>query len=168
MMKPSSPSLHRTSRNLHSEAQPGKPFESINKVLLFLSGIDGTRAFVTGEFDEKGLIDDISGLSPLQLGELEDWVKFYKNDYTYVGKLIGRYYTREGSPTKDWYHYQKKLGERDLIKAEQRKLEQQFPGCNSQWTEATQGKVYCSNKRYLVISSIPSDFPIVYLHKWEM
>ena len=29
----------------------------------FFSGKDATRAFVTGEFDEKGLVDDVTGLS---------------------------------------------------------------------------------------------------------
>ena len=56
----------------------------------FFSGIDGSRAFVTGEFDEKGLIDDLEGFSPLQIGEIDDWVKFYDKDYTFAGKLIGR------------------------------------------------------------------------------
>lgn len=114
---------------------------------MLCAGIDGSKAFVTGEFNEEGLIDDVSELSPLQLGELDGWVKFYEEAYTYVGKLIGRYYTREGSPTKEWYWFQKQLGEKDRIKAEQRKLEEQFPGCNSHWSAETKGKVYCSQKR---------------------
>ncbi len=114
---------------------------------IFLSGIDGTKAFVTGEFNEEGLTDDVSEMTPLQLGEIDGWVKFYEKEYTYVGKLIGRYYTRDGSPTKEWYQSQKKLGEKDLIKAEQKKLEKQFPPCNSHWAEATKGKVYCTEKR---------------------
>ncbi len=116
-------------------------------MIITTAGIDGTKAFVTGEFDEKGLIDDISELSPLQLGELENWVKFYHTDYTYVGKLIGRYYNRDGSPTREWYAYQKKLGEKDLIKAEMKKMEEKFPPCNSYWDQATEGKVFCTEKR---------------------
>ena len=81
------------------------------------------------------------------MDEVENWVKFYNSDYTYVGKLIGRYYNKDGNPTKMWYAYQKKLGEKDLIKAEMRKMEQRFPPCNSQWDQATEGKVYCSEKR---------------------
>ena len=104
---------------------------------------------MTGEFNDEGLIDDISDLTPLQVGELDDWAAFYMKDYEYVGKLIGRYYTREGSPTKHWYHYQKRLGEKDKMKAEIKALEQRFPGCNSHWSEATKGKVYCSDKRWV-------------------
>lgn len=113
----------------------------------FFTGRDGTKAFVTGQFDEEGLTDDVEGLSPLQLGEIEGWIKFYNEEYTYVGKLIGRYYNKDGSPTKEWYKYNKLLGEQEKIKAEQKAQEKQFPGCNSQWTLEDGGKVYCSDKR---------------------
>ncbi len=89
----------------------------------------------------------MSDLTPLQLDELEKWVQFYATDYTYVGKLIGRYYTQDGRPTKEWYKYQKRLGEKDLIKAEMKKMEMRYPGCNSEWTQVTQGRVYCTEKR---------------------
>lgn len=112
-----------------------------------LAGRDGTRAFVTGEFDDEGLRDDLDGLTPLQVGELDEWGKFYDKDYTFVGKLIGRYFNKDGSPTKKWYKFQKTLGEKDKIKAEQKALEARYPGCNSHWTAQTGGKVYCGKKR---------------------
>lgn len=56
----------------------------------FFAGRDGSRAFVTGEFNDEGLTDDLEGFSPLQIGEIDGWVKFYDKEYTYVGKLIGR------------------------------------------------------------------------------
>ena len=56
----------------------------------FFTGIDGTRAFVTGEFNEEGLIEDIDDFSPHQAQEIDRWVKFYDKDYRFVGKLIGR------------------------------------------------------------------------------
>ena len=56
----------------------------------FFAGRDGSRAFVTGEFNEEGLTDDLEGFSPMQIGEIDGWVKFYDKEYTYVGKLIGR------------------------------------------------------------------------------
>ena len=66
------------------------PRNSITKDYFSIcTGRDGTKAFVTGKFTEKGLIDDISGLTPEQIQELEDWLKFYidHKDYKYVGKL---------------------------------------------------------------------------------
>ena len=56
----------------------------------FFAGIDGSRAFVMGEFNEEGLTDNLGGFSPLQIGEIDGWVKFYDKTYTFVGKLIGR------------------------------------------------------------------------------
>ena len=56
----------------------------------FFAGIDGSRAYVTGEFNEEGLIDDLGGFTPLQIGEIDGWIKFYDKTYTYAGKLIGR------------------------------------------------------------------------------
>jgi hypothetical protein len=53
---------------------------------LFL-GKDGSRAFITGEFNDAGLIDDVSGLTPKDLKALQDWIKFYRKDYKYVGKF---------------------------------------------------------------------------------
>lgn len=73
----------------------------------FFTGCDGTKAFVTGEFNDEGLSDDVSELTPLQLLDIEGWVKFYDKDYTYVGKLIGRYYNEKGNPTKHYYKYVK-------------------------------------------------------------
>ena len=50
-----------------------------------ISGKDGTRAFVTGEFNEKGLIEDISDFTPHQMYDVYDWQEFYRTSYTYIG-----------------------------------------------------------------------------------
>ena len=130
----------------------------------FFSGRDGTRAFVTGKFDEEGLTDNLTGLSPLEIGEIEDWVHFYEKDYVFVGKLIGRFYTKTGSPTRAWYRYQKALGQKDEIKAEQKRQQQQFPGCNSKWNEKDGGLVYCSEKRYEVQGKKRSSHKCTHTH----
>lgn len=49
------------------------------------SGKDASVAFVTGDFTESGLTDDVSSLSPLQVMALYDWLAFYQRDYTRVG-----------------------------------------------------------------------------------
>lgn len=53
-----------------------------------ISGRDGTRGYVTGEFNDKGLIDDISGFSLSQIHSVEHWVQFYKKQYSFKGILI--------------------------------------------------------------------------------
>ena len=65
----------------------------------FFSGADGSRAFVTGEFNEAGLVDDVTGLSHQDYLGLQEWLEFYHKDYSYVGKLEGKFYDAEGKAT---------------------------------------------------------------------
>ena len=116
----------------------------------FFTGIDGSNAFVTGQFDDDGLTDDVLQLTPLQVDEIEGWSRFYDKEYTYVGKLIGRFYDDTGNPTKYWYKYQRKLQEASALKLKKKTEEQQFPPCNSRFTPSEGGTVYCSTKRYCV------------------
>lgn len=113
----------------------------------FFTGCDGSKGFVTGDFTDEGLTDDVSELSPLQLLDLEDWQKFYDKDYTFLGKLIARYYDKNGNPTKEFYKYQKRLVEGHERKSEREALEREFPPCNSRFTPSDGGIVYCSTKR---------------------
>lgn len=53
---------------------------------MIFTGVDGTRAFVTGEFNEAGLVDDIEGLDAEAIQSIEDWRLMYHKDYTLVGK----------------------------------------------------------------------------------
>lgn len=112
----------------------------------FFSGRDGSRAFVTGEFNEQGLTDDVDGLSNGDYQGLEDWMAFYHKDYTYVGKLIGRYYNKDGSTTEYWSKIQKKLHEAQR-EAEAKQSENQiFPPCNSEWSASKGHRVWCTKK----------------------
>lgn len=53
-------------------------------------GRDASLAFVTGQFDDRGLTDDISSLSVEQVKALHDWVQFYYENYVYKGSLGSR------------------------------------------------------------------------------
>jgi len=50
-------------------------------------GKDGSRAFVTGEFTDSGLTDDVSGLSNSQWLDLLHWFEFYDKQYIYIGRI---------------------------------------------------------------------------------
>lgn len=50
-------------------------------------GRDASLAFITGEFDDQGLTDDISSLSSRQVKALDDWLQFYNTNYIYKGTL---------------------------------------------------------------------------------
>lgn len=54
---------------------------------------DISRAFVTGEFDAKSnkdSLDHVLSLSPSELVSLKKWRDFYAENYSFVGRLIGR------------------------------------------------------------------------------
>ena len=115
----------------------------------FFSGIDGTRAFVTGEFNKEGLVENIYDLTARDCKDLLSWtVDTYDKDYIFVGKLIGGFYDAEGNPTEmrlelDRQAERAKDTEK-LLKEEQL----QFPSCNSRWNANDGGWVYCGKKRY--------------------
>ena len=58
---------------------------SSHKHLFLFAGRDGTKAFITGEFNEEGLIEDTTGITSSQLVELEEWLNFYRRDYIFKG-----------------------------------------------------------------------------------
>jgi len=113
----------------------------------FFSGIDGTRAFVTGEFNEKGLIDDIRELKPAEINELQIWIDFYDKEYTFYGKVIGAFYDKDGRPTEELTYFEEMKEKYVLYKKNEKAEQNQYPGCNSKWSEAEGGEVYCSSKR---------------------
>ncbi|CAB3382440.1 Hypothetical predicted protein [Cloeon dipterum] len=83
----------------------------------FFTGIDGSRAFVSGDFSETGLTDDLSGLSNKDIKGLWKWVEFYKNDYKYVGKVIGKFYDSKGRKTRDLEDFYSRLKEAEKEEA---------------------------------------------------
>ncbi|XP_015604489.1 neuferricin isoform X2 [Cephus cinctus] len=109
-------------------------------------GRDASLAFVTGDFTEEGLIDDISSLSAQQTKDLYGWIQFYKDNYVYKGKLIGRYYDEDGNPTSEFYKYHEKLkiGEQEKSKEEEKK--RMFPPCNIEWKIDVGTRVWCTKK----------------------
>lgn len=58
------------------------------EILMFhvlFSGKDASLSFITGDFTENGLTDDVSSLYPLQVLALYDWLAFYQRNYQFVG-----------------------------------------------------------------------------------
>lgn len=111
------------------------------------AGKDGSLAFVTGDFTDNGLTDDISSLSPSQVVVLYDWLAFYVKDYQPVGRLVGRFYSESGQPTGALQQVEALLAEGQRLKAQTQAENQHFPACNSEWSAARGGgRVWCSNK----------------------
>ncbi|KAM9441395.1 neuferricin [Clarias gariepinus] len=112
----------------------------------FFTGRDASRAFVTGDFTEAGLTDDVSDLSPSEIVALYDWLAFYQKDYKPVGKLIGRFYSEGGKPTDVLRWVEASLAQGLKLKAQAEKENELYPACNSEWSADRGGRVWCSNK----------------------
>lgn len=112
----------------------------------FMAGRDASLAFVTGVFTGSDLTDDVSSLSPLQLTALYDWLAFYHREYQHVGLLIGRFYSETGRPTEALLQVEASLAEGQRFKAQAETEMKHFPACNSEWSSARGGRVWCSTK----------------------
>ncbi|XP_029660841.1 neuferricin [Formica exsecta] len=110
------------------------------------TGRDASLAFITGEFDNEGLTDDISSLSAQQVKALDDWLQFYKANYIYKGKLYGRYYNQDGSPTAESYKVQEKLLIAKKEKSLEEKQKRMFPPCNIEWNPEIGTLFWCTEK----------------------
>ena len=49
------------------------------------TGRDASRAFVTGDYSETGLVDDVSDLSFSEMLTLQNWLSFYEKNYEFIG-----------------------------------------------------------------------------------
>lgn len=128
------------------DVEKGRNFYGPDGGYKQFAGRDATRSFVTGDFEAKGLIDDVTGLTDKDLLALDNWVKFYEKDYTYVGKLTGRFYDEDGQPTSELLQFKAAVA-RELQKEEEEEAERaKFPGCNSEWADKKGGQVWCSTR----------------------
>lgn len=112
----------------------------------FFSGKDATRAFVTGKFDEEGLVDDVTGLTVDSFSSVRQWEDFYEKDYKRVGRLVGTYYDDSGCPTKAVEYVQSMYLKMDEEEAKALEDTDQFPHCNSEFhAETNYHRVWCSD-----------------------
>uniref|UniRef100_A0A8C5GIL0 Neuferricin n=1 Tax=Gouania willdenowi TaxID=441366 RepID=A0A8C5GIL0_GOUWI len=111
-----------------------------------LAGRDASLAFITGDFTERGLTDDVSSLSALQVVVLYDWLEFYQREYQSVGVVVGRFYSETGRPTEQLLRVEASLAQGKQIKAETEREKMKYPSCNSEWSGARGGRVWCSTK----------------------
>ncbi|XP_013783549.1 neuferricin-like isoform X1 [Limulus polyphemus] len=112
----------------------------------FFAGRDATRAYVTGDFSDEGLIDDVKGLSNEEMMGINNWMEFYDSEYVYVGKVVGRYYDKDGHPTQALQDALAAIEKAKANKRDEAEEKQIFPPCNSEWSAEKGGRVWCSNK----------------------
>ncbi|XP_046396960.1 neuferricin isoform X2 [Ischnura elegans] len=112
----------------------------------FFTGRDASRAYVTGDFTETGLIDEVLDLTPQQLKGLQGWLEFYIKEYKYVGKLIGRYYDPMGRKTEYLQQVEEIIKEAQRKERENDAEKRKYPPCNTEWSASKGSRVWCSNK----------------------
>ena len=108
------------------------------------AGRDATRAFITGEFAGPGLTDDVAGLTDEELKGLWDWRSFYHKDYTYVGKLAGRFYDAEGRPRPLLTAVREGAERAREVEREREEARRKNPRCNSAWKQGEGGRLWCA------------------------
>lgn len=63
------------------------------------------------------------------------------------GKLYGRYYNQDGSPTAEFYKVQQKLLTAKKEKSLEEKQRRMFPPCNIEWNPEMGTMFWCTNRR---------------------
>lgn len=102
---------------------------------------------MTGEFDKKSTMDTLDhvlSLSPSELVDLKNWRDFYKENYDFVGRLIGRFYQENGEPTEYFWQIERKVQFGLKQKAEESKLKTAFPPCNLEYKNKVT-RFWCTN-----------------------
>ncbi|XP_064460658.1 neuferricin-like [Ornithodoros turicata] len=110
------------------------------------AGRDASRAYITGDFSEAGLSDDLTGVEDDSLLSFKEWVDFYETEYKFVGKLSGRYYTNEGRPTEELKAVLAAIERAKEKRIKDKAAEERFPPCNSEWAQHTGTILWCSKK----------------------
>jgi hypothetical protein len=113
----------------------------------YFVGKDGSAAFATGKF-EGGWQDDVSSLEDEHIVGISGWRDFYAKHETYtrVGVVVGRYYDEEGRRRPGAFAAIDAAIARDVAKkATLKALEEQFPSCNSKWTQGEGSEIWCTD-----------------------
>lgn len=110
------------------------------------AGRDASRAFVTGDYSEAGLVDDVTGLSSSEMLILHNWLSFYEKNYVFVGRLVGRFYREDGLPTSELTQVEAMVTKGMEANEQQQKEKHKFPPCNAEWSSAKGSRVWCSQK----------------------
>lgn len=126
------------------DVDKGRQHYKVGSGYNVFAGRDSTPSFVTGEFAREKATDDVKGLSPEEMLGVKEWLDFYRKDYSYVGKLIGRYYDSEGNPTEALNEAKIVIKEGQKLKKLQEAENKRYPGCNSKWNAEEGSTVWCS------------------------
>ncbi|CAF3770421.1 unnamed protein product [Adineta steineri] len=121
-------------------------FYSSSGSYKFYTGRDASRSFHTGKTSDEDLTDDLSGLNDEAIAGIYQWLTFYEKQYSKIGKLIGRYFDSNGTPTKDFTNVLTSVNNMKKKDDDKASFEQKWPPCNSEWSHDTGRRVWCTEK----------------------
>ncbi|ELR13738.1 cytochrome b-like heme/steroid binding domain containing protein [Acanthamoeba castellanii str. Neff] len=121
----------------------GKRFYAKGGSYSFFAGRDASRSFATGEFEEENLTDDVTDLEPEQVAAIKEWQTQFERQYKYLGK-VGDFYDAAGKATPALKKVKEKLQKAKIVVDQELEEKQQFPECNSRWTEKDGATVWCT------------------------
>ncbi|KIZ05646.1 hypothetical protein MNEG_2315 [Monoraphidium neglectum] len=110
-------------------------------------GTDGSRAFVTGEFEGPPRAE-VLDLSPEDVHGIVGWRDFYFRTYPHKGRAEGLYYTAAGEPTDTLRQVEARAAEGARLKEEKAKEVAKYTSCGMKYTTAEGGKVWCETGMY--------------------
>ena len=75
-------------------------------------------------------------------------MEFYDrhDDYPFDGVVVGRYYNADGSPTPELLAATAAIDRAKAAQAARKAEEQLLPPCNSRWSSAAGGAVWCTGR----------------------
>jgi predicted heme/steroid binding protein len=113
------------------------------------AGRDGTRAFVSGNFTEDGLIENIDDMKDQELFDIWEWKSFYDKEEKYIfkGYVDGMYINKHGVKLPYYFQCEKRVEELKLKKMHEKDLKSGHPTCNSRWESGKGSKVWCEEGR---------------------
>jgi hypothetical protein len=112
------------------------------------AGRDGTRAFVSGEFTEEGLTDDVAGLSDEDAAGVIYWRDFYRSNYTFLGLLTGgAFYDAAGEPLPPVEALEAGAARRQALLKRVAAETRVAPSCDAAWSADAGGEVWCGEGR---------------------
>ncbi|XP_012549422.1 neuferricin homolog [Bombyx mori] len=111
----------------------------------YFVGKDGSRGLITGDFrDETKEKDHVLDLKCSDLSALLHWKQTFKQKYTEIGLLKGRYYDSQGRETPYLENFNRKIEQCNEEKEIAKKKNQEYPPCNIAWSEEEGTKVWCT------------------------
>ncbi|XP_041626373.1 neuferricin isoform X1 [Vulpes lagopus] len=146
---PGAPGLYLALLGRVYDVSPGRRHYEPGAHYSGFAGRDASRAFVTGDYSEAGLVDDVSDLSFSEVLTLQNWLSFYEKNYELVGRVIGRFYGEDGLPTPTLTRVEAVMARG--AEAGQRALQekQKFPPCNAEWSSGRGSRLWCSTERWI-------------------